>query len=198
MDARRAAYAATGAMLGVALVANAALRNDLWFWYTCIGTGAYLVFLGLVRHRRLAPPPRAVAMGGVAAGLHYVGGSLSGVHWIGGPNGLYAAFPWWDNVVHALGAGAVAVIAAAALAGTVPRPALRAFLAVTVAVFFGVVVELYEFAMFVLFGTVDQGFYTNNLLDLYDNLLGATLAAGLYVAAEEVALAAEATDPGPA
>jgi hypothetical protein len=57
--------------------------------------------------------------------------------------------------------------------------ARRGLAAVGLAVLLGVVVELHEFGGFVAFGTVDQGFYTNTMLDLYHDVLGAGAAAVL-------------------
>lgn len=163
----------------MALALNLATGNGLWLAYCLLGLAVFLFVVSLVRTQRIRPPTRAVWMVGIAWSLHYVGGSLSGLHQIGGPNGLYYAFPWWDNVVHALGSAAVAVAAAAVFLQL--GRGLAAFLAVAVATLAGVLVELYEFAQFVWFGTVDQGFYTNTLVDLYSNLIGAALGAILYV-----------------
>ena len=174
-------FVITGIALGGALALNLVTHNRLWFWYTVLGLGILLTFAAATNAYRLPTPPAAVWGVGLTAALHYVGGSLSGLHQIGGPNGLYYAFPWWDNIVHVLGSAAVAIAAYATLAATVqaPRPAL-AVLAIALSSLVGVVVELYEFAQFVFLGTVDQGFYTNTVLDLYYNLLGATLGAIAY------------------
>ncbi|HLE47415.1 MAG TPA: hypothetical protein VI818_03885 [Candidatus Thermoplasmatota archaeon] len=184
-------FVATGFALGAALALNLLTHNSLWFWYTVLGLGILLTVAGATNAYRLRPPRQAVWGVGITASLHYVGGSLSGLHQIGGPNGLYYAFPWWDNVVHALGSGAIAMAAHAFLATRIhgSRP-FTAFLAVCVASFVGVLVELYEFAQFVFLGTVDQGFYTNTVLDLYYNLLGATLGAVAYARATRHADAA--------
>lgn len=175
-------YRVTAGVFAAALLLNAFTGNGLWMAYTLVGTTVFSVVVGLVRHHDLRIPPMAVWMVGLAAGLHYAGGSMGGVHQIGGLNGLYHVFPWWDNTVHALGSAAVAVAAVALLDIALPTAhrALVGFLGLAVAALVGVLVELYEFAQFVFFGTVDQGFYTNTLLDLYYNLIGATLAVVLY------------------
>ncbi|MBI2078723.1 MAG: hypothetical protein HYT80_10200 [Euryarchaeota archaeon] len=171
-------FVITGIALAAALALNLVTHNRLWFWYTVLGLGILLTFAGATNAYRLRTPPAAVWGVGLTAALHYVGGSLSGLHQIGGPNGLYYAFPWWDNVVHVLGSAAVAIAAYATLAARVhaSRPWL-ALLAASLASLVGVLVELYEFAQFVFLKTVDQGFYTNTVLDLYYNVLGAALGA---------------------
>ena len=197
----RRPYVATAAVLVVALGLNFYTGNGLWTYYTLVGAGLFLAIAGLVRARRWRIPAGAVWMAGVAGALHFVGGSLAGLHVVGGVNGLYAAFPWWDNVTHALGAAAVAVAACAVLgvrAAGIGRGML-AFIGVAVATLVGVLVELYEFSQYVFLGTVDQGFYTNTLLDLYYNLLGATVAAVIYTRwVVPSASAMEAARPGDA
>ncbi len=172
-------YGMTASALGVAILLNAWTGNGLWLGYSLFGLGVFSILVGLVRAGHLVPPSLAVWMVGVAASLHYIGGSMAGLHQIGGPNGLYYAFPWWDNVVHFLGSWAIGTAAAAMLAGRVEGP-LRPFLAACAAITVGVGVELYEFTQFVLFNTIDQGFYTNTLLDLYYNCLGASAGAYVY------------------
>ncbi len=94
---------------------------------------------------------------------------------------MYYALPWWDNVVHFLGAGAAGVAAAYLLAPRMTPTKGTIFVAGCVASFLGMVVELYEFTGFLWFGTVDQGYYTNTLLDLYYNALGAFTGAWLWL-----------------
>lgn len=175
-------YQVIGAILGAALGLNLWTGNPLWFAYTLVGVCVFLVLVGLVRLHRWQLPPIALWTAGIAGALHYVGGSLSGLHQVGGPNGLYYVFPWWDTVVHTLGTGAVAVAVYALLEARLATRSrfLLGFLAVAVATLLGVLVELYEFAGFTFYGTVDQGYYTNTLLDLYYNLLGAVAASGAY------------------
>lgn len=187
-------YRATGLVLALAVALDLATGNALWLAYSLVGLAAFGLLAGLVRAGRLAPDPLAAWLVGLAMALHYVGGSLSGLHQVGGPNGLYYALPWWDNVVHALGSGAVAVAACAALLRALPgRPGLCAFLGTAVAALVGTLVELYEFAQYLWFGTVDQGFYSNTMVDLYDNVVGGALGASLYaLAARRRTPAAEA------
>lgn len=175
-------YWATGTALLLAFALNAYTGNRLWFWYTAIGTGAFLTVVGWVRRSRPAIPAMAAWMVGVAGAMHYIGGSLSGLHQVGGPNGLYYVFPWWDNVVHFVGCFALGVAALAVLEARGERgsAAFTILQAVALATLGGMLIELYEFAQFYWFGTIDQGFYTNTVLDLYYNLLGATAGAISY------------------
>lgn len=170
-------YTAIG-IVTLAFFASVSTRNDLWTWYTLLGLGLLLGATGFARGGRLRLEPRAAWLLALVLSMHYLGGSLSGLHRFGGVNGLYYAFPWWDNAVHALGAAAVAVAAHAWLRDVRGlSPTAGVLLAVATASLVGVVVELYEFANFLAFGTVDQGFYTNTVLDLYYNVVGATLGA---------------------
>lgn len=175
-------YRATGAVLMVALALNLWTRNTLWLIYTLVGCAVFAAVVASVRRSGWYAPPRAVWMVGIAAGLHYVGGSMAGLHLVGGPNGLYYAFPWWDNVVHVLGSFAIASAAAAGLLPLLPaRRGLVVVLAASLAALVGTLVEVYEFVQYVYFGTVDQGYYTNTLVDLWNNVLGAFLGAALFV-----------------
>lgn len=174
---RRPAYGATAALFIFALATNAATGNLLWLWYTTVGALVFGTLVVLQVQSGVEVPERLVALVGVAAALHYGGGSLSGVHWVGGENGLYLMFPWWDNLVHLLGSAAVAGLALALWpASLVRHRGLRVFFALAVSALVGVAVELFEFLHFVWAGTVDQGYYTNSMPDLYYNLLGAVLA----------------------
>lgn len=176
-------WALTAIVLGLALVMNLWTGNDLWLGYTVFGSTCFMILLGLIRANRIHIPSGAVWMVGVGAALHYLGGSMAGLHQFRGgtENGLYYAFPWWDNVVHFLGSWAVGVAAVALLAPMVAGPRwLLPVLGTTVAVTVGALVELWEFSQFVFFGTIDQGFYTNTLLDLYYNLLGGGAGAFIY------------------
>lgn len=175
-------YWVTGIALGGALALNAWTRNELWFWYTTIGLAVLLFAAGLVRTYHLTIPRAAVWTVGLTAAMHYGGGSLGGLHAIGGPNGLYYVFPWWDNVVHFLGSAALGVAAFTIVSMRLPQAsaAVAGFLGVAVASLLGILIELYEFAQFVWFGTIDQGFYTNTMLDLYYNTLGAVVGTAAY------------------
>lgn len=168
------------AVTAAALVANLFLANRLWAWYAFTGLVAASVVLYLSTRFSWDVPDRLLWWTGVPLALHYVGGSLSGIHRIGGPNGLYYAFPWWDNVVHFLGAAAVGVIAVHVLRHRVEGRGLAVAAALAVSLALGVAVELYEFVHFMWLGTVDQGYYTNTMLDLYYNALGGGVAAWAY------------------
>ncbi len=169
-------------MLLMALGLNAWTRNGLWFWYTTLGVAGLLTFVGLARTGILVFPTLSVWMFGVAGALHYMGGSLSGLHTIGGPNGLYYVFPWWDNLVHLIGSAAMGIAAATILLAKIPASrGTIGFLATCIAVTVGTLVELYEFSQFLWLGTIDQGFYTNTLIDLWENLIGSAFGAFLYL-----------------
>lgn len=169
-------------MLVLAMGLNAWTGNGLWFWYTSLGVAGLLTFVGLARTGILVFPTLSVWMFGIAGALHYMGGSLSGLHTIGGPNGLYYVFPWWDNVVHLIGSAAMGIAAATILLQKVPvKRGTIGFLATCIAVTVGTLVELYEFSQFLWLGTIDQGFYTNTLIDLWENLIGSAFGAFLYL-----------------
>jgi len=180
-DARWRPYAATGMLLACAASMNLATGNRLWMGYTVFGASLLLIAIGLARLKGWFIPPRPAWLLGAMAALHYGGGSLSGLHQVGGANGLYYAFPWWDNLVHIVGSTAVGLASAMAVHAVLPGRRWAAFaLAACVATTFGVLVELYEFSQFAWFGTVDQGYYTNTMVDLYNNLVGAMLGAWLF------------------
>lgn len=165
----------------LAVAVNAGLHNRLWFTYSLVGVLIVVAAMALDRHYRWHLPDRLLWWCGLPLAMHYLGGSLSGLHrW--GSNGLYYALPWWDNLVHFLAAGAVGVASAYLLAPRLPRqPRLVVFLSVCIGAFLGLLVELYEFVGFLWFGTVDQGYYTNTVLDLYDNALGAFAGGWLWM-----------------
>lgn len=181
MKVPRRPFLVLGALVLGAIAANLATRNILWAWYSLGG----IVMVGLVawldHQLQWNLPNRLLWWAGVPLSMHYLGGSLSGLHTIGGPNGLYWVFPWWDNVVHFLGAGTAAVLAAHLLA---PRwNGGRGGLVVVVACVawsLAALVEVYEFLNFAFFATIDQGYYTNTMLDLYYNALGGTTFAWAY------------------
>lgn len=188
-------FRATAVLVGASVAWNAWTWNVLWLWYAVLGLGVVLVAWGLARAGRLRVSPAAAWLIGLTLALHYGGGSLSGLHRFGS-NGLYYAFPWWDNVVHALGSAAIALAVASALRQV---QGLRRWhvivLSIGVASMVGVLVELYEFANFLVFDTVDQGYYTNTVLDLYDNLLGG-VAGGLLATARFTAPGSDAIRSG--
>lgn len=169
------------AIVVVAVGANALAHNRLWLSYSLVGVVIVVAAMALDRAYRWHLPDRLLWWCGVPLAMHYLGGSLSGLHqW--GSNGLYYALPWWDNLVHFLGAGAAGVAAAYLLAPRLPQQrATVVFAATCIAATLGMAVEVYEFAGFLWFGTVDQGYYTNTLLDLYYNALGAFAGAWLWM-----------------
>ena len=177
---RRAPYVVAVLLVASATAVNAAVGNRLWLAYSLVGLVGILTLIVLDRAYRWHLPDRLLWWTTVPLAMHYLGGSLSGLHqW--GPNGLYYALPWWDNLVHFLGAGAAGVAAAYLLAPRLGRRGLAVFVAGCVASTLGMAVELYEFTGFLWFGTVDQGYYTNTLLDLYYNALGAFTGAWLWL-----------------
>lgn len=176
---RRPPYGAALAILACAIAANLAVGNRLWLGYSLVGVVLIVTTMVLDHVNRWHLPDRLLWACGVPLAMHYLGGSLSGLHqW--GTNGLYYVFPWWDNLVHFLGAGAVGVAAAYLLEPVVEGRRTIIFVATCVAATLGMAVELYEFTGFLWFGTVDQGYYTNTLLDLYYNTLGAFAGAWLW------------------
>ncbi|MHB1261975.1 MAG: hypothetical protein ACYC2H_09705 [Thermoplasmatota archaeon] len=177
---RRAPYVVAVLLVASAVAVNAAVDNRLWLVYSLVGLVGLGTLMGLDRGYRWHLPGRLLWWTTVPLAMHYLGGSLSGLHqW--GTNGLYYALPWWDNVVHFLGAGAAGVAAAYLLAPRMTSRGATVFVAGCVASTLGMAVELYEFAGFLWFDTVDQGYYTNTLLDLYYNTLGAFTGAWLWL-----------------
>ncbi len=178
---RRPAYLVSLGIVVLAVAANAAIHNRLWFSYSAIGVVLVVTVMVLDGVYRWHLPDRLLWWCGVPLAMHYLGGSLSGLHqW--GTNGLYYALPWWDNLVHFIGTGAVGVAAAYLLAPRLPRQrAVVVFAAGGIATTLGMLVEFYEFAGFLWFGTVDQGYYTNTVLDLYYNALGGFAGAWLWM-----------------
>lgn len=153
----------------------------LWAVYNAIGCVATLLFLVVVVKLDLQLPRAATLVMYVTAMLHYVGGSLGGHYGIEGINGLYAVFPWWDRMTHFFGAMGVALFAFHVLklrGWNAPSSAL-AFFSFVLAVAVGVGVELFEFAGWTFFGTIDQGFYSNTMMDLYDDTTGALFGAAV-------------------
>lgn len=167
------------AVLAIALAANLATRNGLWTAYTIVGAVGFATFYALEKRGAWRIPQGTLVALSVLGALHYLGGSLAGVHRAFGVNGLYYVLPWWDNLAHFLGGAIAWTLADAVLRERLAVPARRfatSASALAFAALAGVAVELYEFAGFVGFGTIDQGFYVNTMLDLYYDLLGATAA----------------------
>lgn len=153
----------------------------LWAAYNAIGSVATLAFLVVTIKLDLQLPRGATLVLYATAMLHYVGGSLGGHYGITGINGLYAVFPWWDRMTHFFGATGVAMFGYHVLklrGWNVPSSGL-AFFAFVLAIAVGVGVELFEFAGWTFFGTIDQGFYSNTMMDLYDDTTGALFGAAL-------------------
>lgn len=169
-------------VLAVALATNVATGNALWRNYTLVGVLVFAGMYHLERRGTLVIPARTLHAIVAVGSLHFLGGSLAGVHDVFGVNGAYYIFPWWDNAAHLLGGAVAWLLADATLRARLDLAARRpatSLAAVGLAVLLGVAVELYEFGGFVAFGTVDQGFYTNTMLDIYYDVLGAGAAAVL-------------------
>jgi hypothetical protein len=164
----------------VAVLLNASMGNRLWLGYSVVGVVLILIIMVLDRTYNWQLPDRLLWWCGVPLAMHYMGGSLSGLHqW--GNNGLYYALPWWDNLVHFLGAGAAGIAAAHVMGPLVAgRRTATIVLATCVGATLGLAVEVYEFTGFLWFGTVDQGYYTNTILDLYYNVLGAFAGSWIW------------------
>lgn len=177
----RPPYIAAWAIVALAVAVNGALGNRLWLGYSLVGLLLVAVIMFLDTKLRWDLPDRLLWWCGLPLAMHYLGGSLSGLHsW--GNNGLYYALPWWDNLVHFLGSAAAGVAAAYLLAPRLPRQRRTViFTAACIATALGMAVELYEFIGFLWFGTVDQGYYTNTILDLYYNSLGGFAGAWLWM-----------------
>lgn len=185
------------AALASVAVATYLEGKRLWAAYNVVGLTLLLAFALLVARLRLDLPRGATLVCYLTLILHYVGGSLGGHFGIDGVNGLYAVFPWWDRVTHFAGASGVALLAFHVLRGVgardawrVPDGALALFaFALTMAV--GVGVELFEFGAWTFFATIDQGFYSNTMMDLYGDATGAAFGAALGVAWARVATSRE-------
>lgn len=177
----RPPYLAAWGIVALAVAVNAALGNRLWLGYSLVGLLVVAVVAFLDHRLRWNLPDRLLWWCGLPLAMHYLGGSLSGLHqW--GDNGLYYALPWWDNLVHFLGSAAAGVAAAYLLAPRLPRQRRTViFVAACIATALGMAVELYEFTGFLWFNTVDQGYYTNTILDLYYNALGGFAGAWLWM-----------------
>ena len=127
--------------------------------------------------------------------LHYGGGSLGsadpadrmGLLGMHGVNGAYHVFGWWDNLTHAVGIGAGAMGSAYLLElyqlrrGLAWNGAAVGAIAILAALAAGVGVELYEYLGKTAFQTIDQGGYTNTMVDLQFNILGAVAGTLLAV-----------------
>lgn len=168
------------AVLLAALGLNLATGNGLWIAYTLVGIAAF-TGLYLAEQRGIWRIPRGTLVGlSVLAALHFLGGSLAGVHEAFGVNGAYYVLPWWDNLAHFLGGALAWLLFDAVLRQWLDleeRQGATTLGALGVAVLAGVLVELYEFSGFLFFGTVDQGFYVNTMLDLYYDVLGGVAIA---------------------
>lgn len=160
----------------------------LWAAYNAIGAVATLLFALAVRRHRIDLPRWPTLVCFLTLCLHYVGGSLGGHFGIRGVNGLYAVFPWYDRVTHFGGAVGVSLLLWHLLAGIARRhawglpPAALSWFAFALTMSVGVGVELFEFAAWFLFGTIDQGFYSNTMMDLFVDACGAAFGAGLALA----------------
>lgn len=188
------------ALLCLAL-ATFAEGKRLWAAYNAVGATLALALAVVLWWQRLELPRAAALVCLGTAMLHYVGGAVGGP----GINGMYAAVPWWDRVTHFAGAAGVAVLALGLLRAasrrdggwTLPASALALF-AFCLAVAVGVGVELFEFGAWAMFGTIDQGFYSNTMMDLFDDATGAAFGAALAHAWTRArALVSPAADAGP-
>lgn len=174
--------------------------KPLWAAYNALGVLFTLTFALVIRRLRVPLPGRATALCYIAVCLHYVGGSLGGHFGVAGVNGLYAKIAWYDRVTHFAGAAGVALLCFHLLGqleaahGWVISERAVAIFAFTIAMTLGVFTELFEFAAWTFFGTVDQGFYSNTMMDLFTDTAGATFGTSASLALRPVGLQAGAVD----
>lgn len=167
--------------------------------YNAIGAAATLLFTLVVHRLRLDLPRWPTLVCFVALSLHYIGGSLGGHFGIAGINGLYAVFPWYDRITHFAGTAGVALLlwhllsALRQTRGWVLPDAALSWFAFGLTMGVGVAVELFEFTAWLLFGTIDQGFYTNTMMDLFVDTCGAAFGAGVALATRKAPVTR--TDP---
>lgn len=197
-------------LVGLGLFLALAIFNEmrgfeLWRNYALSGffMGVPIAYVLWRLDVRIPAYIQAVIMTGMLA--HYVGGSLGsvpgepyrmGLLGMHGVNGAYHVFNWWDHLTHGLGIGATAMGFAylfdvyqlrRGLAWSSPVLWTTAVLAALTA---GVGVELYEYLGKTAFQTIDQGGYENTMLDIWYNMLGASIGAGLAVTINRTAFRA--------
>lgn len=162
--------------------------KPLWASYNLIGALATLLFAFVVHRARLDLPRWPTLVCFAALCLHYVGGSLGGHFGVTGVNGLYAVFPWYDRITHFGGTAGVTLLFWHLLASLARRrawvlpPVALSWFAFGLGMAVGVAVELFEFGAWTFFGTIDQGFYSNTMMDLFVDTCGAAFGAGLAAA----------------
>ncbi len=183
------------AFLALALV-NEIRGFDLWRNYALSGffLGAPIIYALWRLDMRLPQYIQGIIV--VAMLAHYIGGSLGsvpgppyrmGLFGMHGINGTYHVIEWWDHLTHGLGIGATAMGFAYLFdvyqlrRGLGWNPHELWIVSVLAALTAGVGVELYEYLGKTAFQTIDQGGYENTMMDLWYNILGATVGAGLAV-----------------
>ena len=183
---------------------NQARGFELWRNYALTGvvmggTVTWLLYRWDVRI------PRYI-QGAIVTGmlLHYGGGSLGspdpyrmGLLGYHGINGAYHVHSWWDNLTHFAGIGAGTMAIAYLLEAYQTRRGLAWnkrslwLLSVVAGLASGVGVELYEYLGKTAFQTIDQGGYSNTMLDLVFNILGACAGGALAVTVDRRRFAVE-------
>lgn len=183
---------------------NHARGFDLWRNYALSGLGLGGITTWVVYHYDVRVPHYIQWVIVVGLWLHYGGGSLGspdpyhmGLFGYHGINGAYHVHSWWDNLTHFMGIGAGTMAIAYLLEAYQVRRALAwrrsvvFALAVTVGLATGVGVELYEYLGKAVFQTIDQGGYSNTMMDLHFNILGAVVGGALAVTIDRRRLAGE-------
>lgn len=194
-------------LIGLATFALLALLNhargfDLWRNYALSGVGLGGITTWLVYRYDVRVPHYIQWVIVAGLWLHYGGGSLGspdpyqmGLLGYHGINGAYHVHSWWDNLTHFMGIGAGTMAIAYLLEAYQVRRALAwtklvvFALAVTAGLATGVGVELYEYLGKAVFQTIDQGGYSNTMMDLQFNILGAVVGGALAVTIDRRRLA---------
>lgn len=167
-----------GLVVLAALILNQAVGNDLWRWYSLIGVPVFIALVVAVRHFDWPVPWTSATLIGLGTTMHYIGGSLGFLDAFPQPNGLYAEYPWWDDVVHAINTMALCAAAAPVVARRWHGNAgAGIFITICIGAMGGVLIEVYEFAHFFFLDTVDQGYYTNTMMDFINNTWGGIIGA---------------------
>lgn len=185
-------------------VLNQARGFDLWRNYALSGLGMGAAVSWALYWWDVRVPHYIQWVIVVGMLLHYGGGSLGspdpfrmGLLGYHGINGAYHVHSWWDNLTHFVGVGAGTMATAYLLEayqirrGLAWRKLAVWGLAFTTGLAMGVGVELYEYLGKAVFQTIDQGGYSNTMLDLHFNVLGAASGGALAVTVDRRRLAGE-------
>lgn len=202
-DARAWALVFLAAAFASLALATALEGKRLWAAYNLLGVLFTLIFALVIHRLRVPIPPRATMICYIAVCFHYVGGSLGGHFGLTGINGLYAAIPWYDRVTHFAGASGIALLTFHLLLemsrarGWIVSERAWAVFAFACAMTMGVFIELFEFGAWTFFGTVDQGFYSNTMMDLFTDTAGAAFGSSVGLAVRPLVAAPPKSSPAP-